>query len=338
MTSSQHSRSGASEISGSGERPGGEAWTIARVLRWAAEDLARRGAQDSPRLDAELLLGHALGLDRVRLIVDSNRPLTPEELARFRELIVRRRRSEPIAYILGEREFYGMRFNVNQHVLIPRPDTETLVTVALERTRAQHLFGRALDVCTGSGCVAVAFAKERPTWHVTGSDISGEALEVARKNALRLGTIWNVAFVESDLLAGIRAGTPATASARAPVSGTPKDAAHDAPNDALELRFDLITANPPYIPDAEVPELSADIRNFEPHAALCGGADGLAILRRLVKAAPSRLVPGGVLAMEVGAGQAERVAKGLASYGFADVQQDRDYGGIDRVVSGRWPG
>jgi release factor glutamine methyltransferase len=307
MTSAVRGGEGSGERSGAS---GGEVWTIGRVLRWATEDLTRRGGHDSPRLDVELLLGHALGLDRVRLIVDSNRPLSPEELARFRELLVRRRRSEPIAYILGEREFFGLRFSVNPHVLIPRPDTETLVSVAIERTRGQHLFGRALDVCTGSGCVAVAFAKERPTWHVTGSDISVDALEVARRNALRLGAIWNVAFVESDLLAAIPA----------------------------EPRFDLIMANPPYIPDAEVLELSADVRNFEPHGALCGGADGLGILRRLVKAAPGRLVAGGMLAMEVGAGQAERVARGLGTFGFTDVQQERDYGGIDRVVSGRWPG
>ena len=223
---------------------------------------------------------------------------------------MRRRRLEPVAYILGEREFYGLRFSVNQHVLIPRPDTEILVNVALERTRERHLFGRALDICTGSGCVAIAFATERPTWHVTGSDISPEALVVARKNALRLGAVWNIDFKPSDVFAGI----------------------------AAEPRFELITANPPYIPDDEVPTLSADIKNFEPHTALCGGADGLALVRRLVKAAPSWLAPGGVLAMEIGAGQAERVAKGLGAYGFVDVQRERDYGGIERVVSGRWPG
>lgn len=288
----------------------GEVWTIGRVLRWATDDLTRRGIDDSPRLDVELLLGHATGLDRVRLIVDAARPLAPGELDRFKELLVRRRRSEPVAYILGEREFYGLRFSVNQHVLIPRPDTETLVNVALARTRDRHLFGRALDVCTGSGCVAIAFAKERPTWHVTGSDISADALDVARKNALKLGAILNIDFRQSDLLGSIGA----------------------------EPRYDLITANAPYVPDAEVPKLAADIRNYEPAGALCGGPDGLAILRRLVKAAPGWLTPGGMLALEVGAGQAERVARGLSAYGFSDVQLERDYGGIERVVSGRWPG
>ncbi|HEU4581882.1 MAG TPA: peptide chain release factor N(5)-glutamine methyltransferase [Polyangiaceae bacterium] len=289
------------------EAPRPAEWTIARVLAWATEDLKRRGLEESPRLDAELLLGHALGVDRVKLIVDSQRPLQEDELGRFRELVLRRRRHEPIAYILGEREFYGLRFSVNRHVLIPRPDTETLVNVALIRTAARDLHGRALDVCTGSGCVAIAFAKERPTWQVSGSDLSTEALAVARHNALRLGTIWNLDFRHSDLLEQIDRGT----------------------------RFDLIMANPPYIPDAEVPTLSPDVKNHEPAAALCGGPDGLALIRRLVKAAPSLLAEGGVLALEVGAGQAPRVAKGLMSYGFSDVEQERDYAGIARVVSGR---
>jgi len=296
--------------SASGASAPGEVWTIARVLRWASDDLVRRGVTGSARLDAELLLGLATGLERVRLIVDGARPLSPDELARFRELHARRRRAEPVAYILGEREFYGLRFSVNQHVLIPRPDTETLVNVAIARTRDRHLFGRALDVCTGSGCVAIAFAKERPTWHVTGSDLSEPAIEVARKNALKLGAVWNIDFRHSDLFASIPS----------------------------EHRFDLITANVPYIPDDEVPTLQPDIKDHEPHLALCGGPDGLAILRRLVKAAPGWLAPGGVLALEVGAEQAERVAKGVTAYGFTDVERERDYGGIERVVSGRWPG
>jgi len=291
------------------EPPRQDTWTIARVLRWASEDLEKKGLRDSPRLDAELLLSHALGVDRVRLIVDAARPLAAEELARYRELLMRRRRHEPIAYILGEREFYGLTFSVNSHVLIPRPDTETLVNVALERTRELSLHGRAIDVCTGSGCVAIAFAKERPTWQITGSDLSPEALAVARHNALRLGTIWNLDFRHSDLLGEIEP----------------------------EPLFDLIMANPPYVSDADLTTLSPDIRDHEPAAALRGGPDGLALIRRLVKAAPGLLAPGGVLALEVGAGQAARVAKGLLSYGFSAVQQARDYGGIERVVSGRRP-
>src|SRR5690606_28534876 len=143
-----------------------ETWSIGSVLRWATEDFARRGLA-RPRLEAELLLGHVLGVDRVRLVIDADRPLRPDELGSFREVILRRRRGEPVAYIRGEREFYGRRFVVDRRVLVPRPETETLVEVALERTRERSLFGRALDLCTGSGCVAVTFALERPTWKIT---------------------------------------------------------------------------------------------------------------------------------------------------------------------------
>jgi release factor glutamine methyltransferase len=302
MSPAPHSESAADGTAAAGV----DTWTIARVLAWATQDLERRGLRDSPRLDTELLLGRALGLDRVKLIVDARRPLEPDELSRFRALLVRRRRAEPIAYILGEREFYGLPFRVNRDVLIPRPDTETLVNVALARTEARHLYGRAADLCTGSGCVAIAFAKQRPTWRVTGSDVSPAALSVARRNALSLGAIWNVDFRCSDLL----------------------DAIPESP------ALDLILANPPYVSLADMDALSPDIREHEPHVALYGGRDGLDLLRRLVRAAPARLVRGGVLAVEVGAGQARRVARGLASLGFGDVQIACDYGGIERVVSG----
>jgi release factor glutamine methyltransferase len=283
-------------------------WTIARVLAWAAEDLGRRGLTDSPRLDSELLLGHALNADRVKLIVDSQRPLEPDELGRFKQLLLRRRKAEPIAYILGRREFYGLDFTVDPNVLIPRPSTETLVEVALRRTAPRHMFGRALDVCTGSGCVAICFARERPTWQVVGSDVSEGALGVARRNAQRLGAIWNVSFRHSDLLAAF----------------------------GVE-RFELITANPPYIPDAELATLAPDIQKFEPRGALAGGADGLALLRRLIDAAPQHLTPGGVLALEIGAGQAPDVERALARAGYIELQRERDYDGIERIVSGRTP-
>jgi release factor glutamine methyltransferase len=283
-------------------------WTIARVLAWAAEDLGRRGLTDSPRLDSELLLGHALNADRVKLIVDSQRPLEPEELGRFKQLLLRRRKAEPIAYILGRREFYGLDFTVDPNVLIPRPSTETLVEVALRRTAPRHMFGRALDVCTGSGCVAICFARERPTWQVVGSDVSEGALGVARRNAQRLGAIWNVSFRHSDLLAAFD-----------------------------EQRFELITANPPYIPDAELATLAPDIQKFEPRGALAGGADGLVLLRRLIDAASKHLTPGGVLALEVGAGQAPDIERALARAGYIELQRERDYEGHERIVSGRAP-
>jgi len=286
--------------------PPADPWTIGKVVAWATEDFRRR-AIPSPRLDAEVLLAHLLRVDRVRLLVDADRPLAPSELARYKEMIQRRRRAEPVAYIVGTREFYGLPFKVDPRVLVPRPDTETLVDVALDRTGEAHLYGEALDLCTGSGCVALAFARKRPTWRVTGADVSGDAIALARENAERLGAGPGVHFVVSDLDLAL-------------------------PGDA---HFDLVTANPPYIPTGELTELIADVRDHEPHLALDGGPDGLGVERRVVSVAWERLRPRGILAVEVGHDQAGRVADLLSSAGFADVERRRDYGGIERVVSGR---
>ena len=280
-------------------------WTIESLLRWAMEDFRTRGIE-SPRLDAELLLAKALGTTRIQLIVDAKRPLSPDELARMRELVRRRRTREPIAYILGEREFYGRTFRVDRRVLVPRPDTETLVDVALTRTRALSMSLRALDLCTGSGCVAITIGRERPTASVVGGDLSADALAVARDNALRLGA-YNVAWRQGDLFDAV----------------------------ALPARFDLITANPPYIAASDFASLQADVRDHEPRLALDGGDDGLSLLRRVIDGATARLVsPGGVLAVEVGAGQAPAVVELFERAGFSEVEVRRDYARIERVVSG----
>jgi release factor glutamine methyltransferase len=301
--------------------PQPQAWTIEAVLRWATDDFRARGIE-SPRLDAELLLTRALSLTRIQLIVDGKRPLDAGELARVRELVKRRRAREPIAYILGEREFYGRVFRVDARVLVPRPDTEALVDVALERTRAVSLSMRALDVCTGSGCVAITLARERPTSTVFGADLSEGALAVARANALRLGA-YNVAWRRGDLFAAIdsEGESAGVLPARRPIVDAPRS-------------FDLITANPPYIADSEIASLQPDVRDFEPRLALDGGAAGLAVLRRVVAEARPHLAPGGVLATEVGAGQAAAVVDLFAQAGFVDVDVRRDYGRIERVVSG----
>jgi release factor glutamine methyltransferase len=283
-----------------------ESWSIARVLRWAADDFRRRGL-DSPRLDAEVLLADVLGVDRVRLVIEADRPLEERELALYRERIQRRRRFEPVAYIVGHREFYGLDFRVDRRVLVPRPDTETLVEVALARTRATSMYGQMLDLCTGSGCVAIALAKQRPTWRVTGVDISGDAVELARHNALRLGVAGSVSFVSGDLFAPL----------------------------APEARFDLLTANPPYIERAALPELPADIRDFEPRVAVDGGLEGLDVIKRIIEVMGDRLEAGGVVALEVGSGQAARVAALLEARGLSSIERRRDYGGIERVVSAR---
>ncbi|MGD0526419.1 MAG: peptide chain release factor N(5)-glutamine methyltransferase [Polyangiaceae bacterium] len=280
-------------------------WTIESLLRWAMDDFRARGVE-SPRLDAEVLLARALGTTRIQLIVDAKRPLAADELGRMREMVRRRRAHEPVAYILGEREFYGRAFRVDRRVLVPRPDTETLVDVALARTRDRSMSLRALDLCTGSGCVAVTLGRERPTSSFTGTDVSADALAVARDNALRLGA-YNVAWRQGDLF----------------------DAA------PLPVRFDLVTANPPYVAAGEIASLMADVRDHEPRLALDGGDDGLAMLRRVIAGAPARLVrPGGVLAVEVGAGQAPAVAQLFEQAGFSSIEAKRDYARIERVVSG----
>jgi release factor glutamine methyltransferase len=279
-------------------------WTIESVLRWAADDFRSRGI-DTPRLDAELLLAYALSTTRIRLIIEGKRELDPGELAGFRDLVKRRRAREPVAYIVGQREFYGRTFRVDSRVLIPRPDTESLVEVALDRTRHLSLSMRALDLCTGSGCVAITLARERPTAQVMGADVSAPALGVARDNALRMGA-YNVAFILSDLFADI----------------------------AQDLRFDVITANPPYVRASDVARLEPEIRDYEPRTALEGGEDGMVFMRQIVPQAVDHLDEGGVLAVEVGAGQAGAVSELFAEAGFLDVRTRSDYGGVPRVVSG----
>ncbi len=286
--------------------PQPEPWSIKRVLAWASDDFRRRGNK-SARLDAELLLCEALGFDRIKLIVEAERPLAEAELGRYRELIKRRRNGEPIAYILGRREFFALPFRVDRRVLIPRPDTEALVETALNRSRARHLYGRMLDLCTGSGCVAIAFAKERPTWRVTALDLSPDAAHLARENARRAGVAHQLSVLDGDLFAPL-----------------PKAA-----------RFELITANPPYIPSDDIAGLDVDVRDFEPRLALDGGADGLAIIRRLLQEAPPYLTPGGLLALEVGFDQAPAVAALFQEAGFVEVSRAKDLAGIERVVSGQ---
>jgi release factor glutamine methyltransferase len=290
------------------QEPEVRTWTIRDVLVWASEDFKKRGLT-SARLESELLLAEVLGTDRIRLVIDATRPLTKDELSRFRDLIGRRRKGEPIAYILGRREFYGRTFKTDSRALVPRPDTETLVDVALERTRPRNLFARALDLCTGTGVVALTLLRERPTWRVTGTDISAEALSLAVENAQRLGAISGLRLAEGDLFEAVLAGE----------------------------KFELITSNPPYIPTSELAELDADIRDFEPKLALDGGSDGLDFYRRLIREAPRFLVPGGVLAVEIGCTQGTAVTRMLEEVGFRDIETRRDLAQLDRVVSAKAP-
>jgi release factor glutamine methyltransferase len=280
-----------------------KSWTIGSLVKWATDDFRTRGIE-SPRLDAELIVAHTLKIDRMRVILDADRPLEGAELVQLRDLVKRRRAYEPIAYLRGEREFYGLKFRVDKRVLVPRPDTETLVDAALTRSMHLSMSMRQLDLCTGSGCVAIAMARQRPTAQVFGSDISQDALTVARDNALRLGA-YNTAFFASDLFAAF-AGK----------------------------RFDVITANPPYIASAEIPTLMPDVRDHEPRLALDGGEDGLVLVRRIVTDAPAHLEPGGLLAVEIGAGEASATVAFFEAGGLVDVRVHRDIARIERVVSG----
>lgn len=281
-------------------------WTIGSLVKWATDDFRARGIEN-PRLDAEVIVAHALGIDRTRVIIESLRPLEGAELAELRALIKRRRAHEPIAYLRGFREFYGLEFKVDPRVLIPRPDTEALVECALQRSAHVSLSMRALDLCTGSGCVAIALARQRPTSRVLASDVSPDALTVARENAYRLGA-YNVAFVLSDLFAEVP-----------------------------PQRFDVITANPPYIASEEIATLMADVRDFEPRLALDGGPDGLDLVRRILDGAPPFLEADGVLALEIGQGEAEATAALFSERSYREVRIDRDYAKIERVVSGIRP-
>ncbi len=279
-------------------------WTVARVLSWAATDLENRGSA-SPRLDAELMLAQVLDCARVKLIIDAKRPLDKAELAAYRTLHKRRRVGEPIAYLRGEKEFYSRRFVVDARVLVPRPDTEILVETVLRRSRHLSLCARVLDLCTGSGCVAITLKKERPTTTVYASDVSGDALLVARDNCLRLGA-W-VALLHTDLFEGL---------------------------ESLAGKLDVIAANPPYISEADMAQLPRDVRAFEPNMALQSGPDGLTMTRKIIADAPQLLAKNGLLALEIEAKKGAVVAALFSAAGFSKVEIDRDYAGHERVVSG----
>jgi release factor glutamine methyltransferase len=280
-------------------------WTILGVLNWTEQRFRERGLA-SPRLDAQLLLADVLARDRVFLYTHFDQPLGPDELAKYRALIQRRLQGEPVAYLVGKKEFRSLMLDVDARVLVPRPDTETLVDVALTLLpEAGAIVPRIVDVGTGSGAIALALKKERPDAELLAVERSPGAAEVARKNAERLGLA--VELLEGDLLAPV--------AARAP--------------------FTLIVSNPPYIPSGDIAGLQREVQR-EPLAALDGGRDGLDVIRRLIHDAPPLLSPSGALALEVGAGQAPAVIACFAGDGrYAPATATTDLAGIERVVAAR---
>ena len=256
-------------------------------------------------VDAQVLLAHALGRDRAWLVAHRDDALTAAEADAFFALAQRRRAGEPVAYLTGVREFWGLPLKVTPAVLIPRPETETLVELALEwlpRGGAP----RVLDLGTGTGAIALAIAKERPDAQIVATEASAEAIAVARENRARLG-IGNATFVESDWYAAVDGAT-----------------------------FELVVSNPPYVALAD-PHLGEGDLRFEPASALVSGVDGLAALRGIVSGARAHLAPGGALAVEHGYDQAERVQALFRDAGLTGIVARRDLAGIPRVVAGRAP-
>jgi len=283
-----------------------ENWTVRKVLAWTTEHFERQGV-DSPRLTAEVLLAHALQLDRVGLYLDLERPLEKAERVEYRSLVQRRSTGDPTQYLTGNREFYGRSFQVDPRVMIPRPETELLVERVLRELPPERPC-RVLDLCTGSGCIAITIAAERPCASVWATDLSAGACEVARLNTESLQVASRVAVLEGNLFG--------------PLPG--------------DTTFDAIVSNPPYVPSTEIEQLSPEVRR-EPKGALDGGRDGLALVGPIIAEAPGWLKPEGLLAMEIGEGQGDPVLSLLRGAGYIDAQIEKDLARQDRFALGRRP-
>jgi release factor glutamine methyltransferase len=280
-------------------------WTIGRLLDWTARFLGEKGSE-SPRLDAEVLLADVLHCERIALYTRYDEAAGEEARARYRDLIRRRIEGCPVAYLVGRKEFFSLRFEISPAVLIPRPDTENVVVESLRLIRDMSQ-PDVLDIGTGSGAIAVAIAKHHKGARVTATDISAEALAVARHNAARHGLVERVQFVQGDLL------TP-----------------------LADQRFDLIVSNPPYIPTEDLPALPRGVRDYEPRLALDGGPGGFAVSDRLIDRARNHLKPRGWLVLEIGTAQETRVRQQLIGLGYDVGRTIPDGSGHPRVLCGRW--
>ncbi|MBI3754561.1 MAG: peptide chain release factor N(5)-glutamine methyltransferase [Deltaproteobacteria bacterium] len=299
--------------------------TIREILSWAEDCLTRYEVPD-PKAEAEYLLAHALGCKRIELHLHCSGTLAFNEMQRLMDFVGRRIKREPSQYIIGEQEFWGLPFKVNKDVLIPRPETEILVEEAVEavnckllnvncRKKQTNSISRftvhnsqftILDLCTGSGCIAIALAKEIPDCKVYVTDISEMALNISRENAERHGVADRITFIQGSLFE--------------PLKGS-----------GLKEKFDLIVSNPPYISKKMMNELQPEVKDYEPQAALYGGDDGLDFYRKIIADAPAYLAKGGYLMLEMGYGQAEKIKNLIEqSNVFEDITVIKDFAGIDR--------
>jgi release factor glutamine methyltransferase len=278
------------------------------VLAWTLGHFRKLGIATA-RLDAELLLAHAIGRTRIDLYVEHLRPLDPDERDRYRAYVKRRTAREPVAYIIGSREFFSLEFEVGPAVLVPRPETEHVVEAALARLDIDGVEERVLDLGTGSGNIAIAIAKERSSVRIDAVDTSPRAIEVADRNALRHGVGNRVRWLVGDLFEALDPGS----------------------------RYQIIASNPPYIRADEFEGLSPDVRRHEPRAALVDEksptGDGLGYFREIARRAGEFLTPNGAVIVEIGEGQAAQVSALFEAAGFREIERSKDYGGIERVIS-----
>jgi release factor glutamine methyltransferase len=280
--------------------------SIAAALNRGTAQLAERAIQ-SPRRDAEVLLGHVIGLDRAGLIAYSDRMVSEDERSRFESSLRRREQYEPVSYIVGSQEFWSLDLAVDATVLIPRPETECLVEACLA-TVGTGFSGRIADIGTGSGAIAIALATELSAARLVATDQSSDALRTAARNVESHGFEKQITLRQGDLFAALHGE-----------------------------RFHLIVSNPPYISNSDMATLARDIRDHEPHLALVAGPDGLDVIRRLVSEAADYLAPGGCLALEMGSQQGDSVTDLMSRSGFAKIAVRPDHGGRDRVVVGQRP-
>ena len=285
-----------------------EPWTVLRLLEWTTEFFKQRGSE-SPRLDAEILLAHARGCSRIELYTAFGEVADEQQRVAFREMVRRRGEGTPVAQLVGYREFYSLRFRVDDQVLIPRPETEHVVVEALDRAKEMEVAGRPLriaDIGTGSGAIAVAIAKHLSDAEITATDTSDAALEIARWNAEQHSVQDRLTFVSCDLLSGV---DPA-------------------------VEFDLICSNPPYVSEAEYAELPTTVRDYEPRQALVAGPRGTEVIERLIALAPERLVSGGRLIVELSPMIADAcLAMANEASELTDARLIKDLAGHQRIVS-----
>ncbi len=299
-----------------------ETWTVRRLLEWTTSFFKEKGA-DSPRLEAEVLLADAMKTSRVELYVNFDSEPSEEVRANFRNLVKRRGLGEPVAYLVGKKEFYSLEFEVDSNVLIPRPETEQLVLEAVELVKKLEKSAagtedapgnaapiwRLCDVGTGSGFVAVALAKNLPNARLTAVDVQPGALAVAKKNAEKHDVADRIEFVESDLFAALGSVPP-------------------------EESFDVVVGNPPYVSVSEYAELEPTVRDFEPKTALVGGETGTEIVARIVDAAPNYLKPGGKIYLEIGPSTAAATARLFENDPrWENVAVLRDFAQLERIVT-----